>query len=173
MSKSPSPSPEKTSPIPETPKAGRWSCLVWFGIAALIIYYFGFQAAEEDAHAKANWDYYEATITQSEARHGGLEGGWAIHYSFQVDLPSGARSYTDSQSSSKGYDKDEPVEGQFAIGNTLPVYINPDNPTQFHRPLSQSGLRWIAILGGGFFGLIGLSVLFSEDKKELQPPAAD
>ncbi|MBT8045508.1 MAG: DUF3592 domain-containing protein [Verrucomicrobiae bacterium] len=145
----------------ETKKAGRWSCLIWFAIAFLIIKSFGVDLAEEDAHAKKHWDLYQAKITDSQVRHKGLESGWEVHYTFEVAFPEEKRSYSKSQSYSRGLDKDEPVTGQFAIGNTLQVYINPKDRSQFHRPLREAGLRWIAIIGGGFFGLIGLSVLFS------------
>lgn len=147
-------------------KRGHWSGLIWLAIGAYLLKAFAFDAVEEDQHVKANWDLYEATIIDSKVHHQGLESGYELHFTFEVDLPSGKRQYKSSVSQSKGKDYNKPVEGQFAIGNTLPVYINPENPAEFHRPARQWGLKLIGYLGGGFFILCGLSVLFGKEKNQ-------
>ncbi|MEM9157546.1 MAG: DUF3592 domain-containing protein [Verrucomicrobiota bacterium] len=143
-------------------KRGHWSALIWLAIGAFLIKYFAFDAVEKDRRVKANWELYNATIVKSEIVHKGLESGWQLNYAFEIELPSGKRQYNTSQTSGKGANPGKPVEGQFAIGNTLPVYLNPNNLAEFHRPKRQWGLRLIGYLGGGFFILTGLSVLFGK-----------
>ena len=159
---------ENQNPTPPSQNAktkrGHWSGLIWLALGAYLLKSFAFDFASEDAHRKANWDAFEGVITQSEVKHLGLESGYELHFTFEVDHPSGKRQYKSSISQSNGNNYKKPVEGQFAIGKTLPVYINPENPAQFHRPKRQLGLKLIGYLGGGFFCYLGLSVLFSKQK---------
>lgn len=140
-------------------RRGHWSGLIWLGLAALAVKVFAIDAVAEDAFVKENWTRYEGTITASEVVFAGVEEGHELHYTFRVELPGGPREYTGSLNQASGKDHGREVEGQFAVGNPLEVYVDPEDPARYRRPQSQTGLRWIGYLAGGFLGLIGLSVL--------------
>jgi hypothetical protein len=145
---------------------GRLSCVVWFSIAAWFINKFAIEAvALEDQIA--SWEHRQGIITEAEVDYSGPIGAYALDLEFTVDFGDETRTYRKR----KGTD-DEPSQLRrqarkfYQPGTTLGVRVNPADRSEFALPLRRAGLLWIGYLGGGFFGLIGLSVLFGRVRQK-------
>jgi len=150
---------ETPEPGPVENERGHWSGLLWIGAGALAVKLLAFDMVEHDAFIKEHWTPYEGTITSSQVVFGGNESGHEIQYTFTVELPTGPREYRGSKTQANGKDFGKPVDGPYAVGRTLPIYVNPDDPSEYRRPENPAGLRRIGYLIGGVLGLIGISVL--------------
>lgn len=151
--------PDSPDLQPTENQSGHWSGLIWIAAGALAIKLLAFDMVEHDAFIKARWTPYEGTITASEVVFGGAQSGHEIHFTFTVELPDGPREYQGTKTQATGKDFGREVRGPYAVGETLPIYINPEDESEYRRPENQAGLRRVGYLIGGVLGLIGLSVL--------------
>ncbi|MHC4376804.1 MAG: DUF3592 domain-containing protein [Planctomycetota bacterium] len=165
--------PETEAPAadPAENERGHWSGLLWIAAGAFAIKLLAFDMVGHDAFIKANWTAYEGTITASEVVFGGPQSGHEIHFTFTLELPDGTREYQGTKTQATGKDFGREVRGPYAVGNTLPVYVNPENESEYRRPENQAGLRRVGYLIGGVLSLIGLSVL--RGKRSRPAPETD
>lgn len=75
-----------------------------------------------------------------------------------MELPGGTREYQRRQTQTSDKDLGRPLRCPYAVGNTLPVYVTPEDSSEHRRPESQSGVWRVGYLMGGVLSLIGLSV---------------
>jgi hypothetical protein len=151
--------PDVPAAAPIENEHGHWSGLIWIAAGVLAVKLLAFDLVAEDAAIKQHWTPYEGTITASEVVFAGNQSGHEVHFTFTVELPDGTREYSGSKTQAAGKDYGRPVRGTYAVGNTLPVYVNPDDPSEYRRPENPAGLRRVGYVIGAALVLLGLSVL--------------
>lgn len=58
------------------------------------------------------------------------------------------------------------IESKYQRGATIAIRVNPTNANEVAFPENALRIRWIGYLGAGFFGVIGVSVLFNRSSHQ-------
>lgn len=138
---------------------GKWSCLVWFALAAVFVKFFALDGALREREIRS-WEQYQAIVLSSDVALDSGNNEYELSVEFGVDFGDQKLKYeTFRAKGAKGY-VDGLAAGSYARGMKIDVFINPDNRMEFAFGASEAGHLWVGYLGGLAFAAIGVSVLW-------------
>ena len=147
------------------------SSLKSIGVAFAILLVFGgggawmnydvFLAPYLKSRQAENWESIEATVTKNEFRDSGDSKVLEIEYSYLVENQQYTNDrYELAHNSSNFIDEDyEKVNQDYPVGSKIPIWSNPDNPSQSVVRRELGGGNLFALVFSLPFVIIGLCAL--------------
>ncbi len=132
--------------------------IICFLIGLAFIQFFGINGLKK-LEKTASWLKLDATVLSSEVALSSDELSYDLSIKFRGTVHENVHTYSIVRNSGSKDQMDKLAETVYAAGATIPVLINPKNPTEYRFPLPTRNPWLLGFLPGAVLMLLGFSVL--------------